>query len=244
MANYYKSCLPAPKPLHAKDVPNHVVNIRRAASEIDKFKKLCDYSEPPEELQTIIDRMLVTQVLDSDLAENANKEQLFEPLSTACRNLVPNGSNHLAVAERKLSRSGETEQDSDNTDHASANPEDAELNEDQTTGDTEGRDQPTPSNERENHNSPSQTACDVSKSSNEETNAQEGSEEAQNSTASDSIVVKCVRTLAKEWLPIGCTWSMNPGGDSRGKTNVGRRCRGRQIWFWRIFQRMRTMKIG
>lgn len=49
--------------------------------------------------------MVNTQLLDQELTENAFKPDILEPLVNACRNLVPNGTNHLSIAEQKLSES-------------------------------------------------------------------------------------------------------------------------------------------
>lgn len=103
IAKYYETCLPVPNPLHAKSVPYQLVTIRIAVNEIDKFKKLCEYDEIPEELNTMTERMLTTQIMDDDLADNATREVLFSPLVKACENLVTGGSQRLAIAERKIS---------------------------------------------------------------------------------------------------------------------------------------------
>lgn len=101
---YYETCLPTPKPIHGKDVAHQLVHVRRAERELEKFKKLCEYDVIPEEMETLSQRMLCTQLLDVEMAENAQNDHLFEPLETACRNLVPNGTNHLEIAFRKLPR--------------------------------------------------------------------------------------------------------------------------------------------
>lgn len=103
MVRSYENCLPTPKPLNAKDVPDQVVSLRRAQREIEKFMNLCEYEKLPAELATIQNRMLCAQILDDELAENATKEQLFAPIVDACRKFVPSGTNRLAIADRKLS---------------------------------------------------------------------------------------------------------------------------------------------
>lgn len=103
MVRFYENCLPTPKPLHGKDVPDQVVSLHRAQGEIEKFMKLCDYEKLPAELATIENRMLCTQILDDELAENTVKEQLFAPIVDACRKFVPGGTDRLTIADRKLS---------------------------------------------------------------------------------------------------------------------------------------------
>ena len=99
---YYQDCLPSPKPLLPKDVSTQLVQIRRAIKELEKFKTLCDYDEIPNEMTTIAERMTCTQLLDIQMQEHAFSKHLIQPLETACRNLVPNGTNHLEIARKRL----------------------------------------------------------------------------------------------------------------------------------------------
>lgn len=102
MVKYYENSLPVPKPLQARDITDQLVNVRRALGEVEKFNTLCDYECVPTELQTLVDRILTTQILDDDLADNSLKEKLFKPLADGCRNLVTGGTQHLGIATRKL----------------------------------------------------------------------------------------------------------------------------------------------
>lgn len=102
IVKYYENSLPVPKAVQARDLAEQLVNVRRAICEFDKFKKLCEYESIPNELKTLVERMLTTQILDNDLGSNSLKDKLFKPLSVGCRNLVPGGTQNLAIADRKL----------------------------------------------------------------------------------------------------------------------------------------------
>ena len=101
---YYPHCLPSPKPLHPKDVSTQLVQLRRAINELEKFKPLCDYDEIPNEMTTIAERMTCTQLLDIQMQEHAFNKHIIPPHETACRNLVPNGTNHLEIARKRLEK--------------------------------------------------------------------------------------------------------------------------------------------
>lgn len=101
---YYQDCLPSPKPLLPKDVSTQVIHLRRAIEELEKFKKLCEYDEIPNEMHTVAERITATQMLDLEMQENAFSKALLLPLETACRNLVPNGTNHLEIARKNCKK--------------------------------------------------------------------------------------------------------------------------------------------
>lgn len=103
MVHFYESCLPTPKAIQPKAIPDEIVSVRRALAEIAKFKDLCEYPCMPQELSVLLETLLCTQRLDEELADNATKYQLLPSIVQGCRDLVPNGTMHLETAEKKIS---------------------------------------------------------------------------------------------------------------------------------------------
>lgn len=220
MSTFYENGLPVPKSLQAKEVPEQIVNIRRAAEEIRKFKSLCEYDELPEELAVLADRMLSSQVIDDRLAENCFKETLLPQIATACRNLVTGGSQRVATAERKLSEANASPEahidnpESTSPQSKSTNPEvtdedDPEYSEDKSGHETQ-EDQCVEMNTAEDERViPIGRSSTARKSKRTFTPDDDAHTSADALYAYDAENVETVDALAKEWLPIG--WHLIQG---------------------------------
>ena len=99
MTKAFETSLPTRKAISAADVSIQVVQIRRASKEVSKFLNKCGYEKIPAELERTVSTMMNTQQFDVELTSNSNLDVLFPPLSEACKNLVPGGTNRLSIAE-------------------------------------------------------------------------------------------------------------------------------------------------
>lgn len=134
MVKFYENGLPSPKPIHKDQVLPEVINLRRALSEISKLLRSCDYEKLPPELEPLVTSLRETQLLDKELVENANLEKLLPSLVDGCRNLVPGGSNRIAVAEKNILASQKPNENCENVAENLHSQETKPLDETETDG--------------------------------------------------------------------------------------------------------------
>ena len=99
MVKAFETTLPTKKPLSSSEVSNQVTQIKRASKEIQKFLQQCNFEKTPSELETFVSNLMNTQQFDVELESHANLDTIFPSLREACKNLVPGGTNRLAMAD-------------------------------------------------------------------------------------------------------------------------------------------------